>query len=210
MQRTLAALVTALLGFGLLALSAGPANADDDIWQELRDLDGTVILFRHALAPGGGDPADFDVSDCSTQRNLSAAGRIQSRDMGRQLRKENVDVARVLSSPWCRSRQTAELMEIGSVRPMMRFGSVFTASSSVADRRRKLSMRTIARHAQRDGVLVIVGHQANIIDLTGIAPASGEGVVVRFRETEEKGEVGASVGGGELEILGRVPAPAIR
>ncbi len=210
MQRTLAALVTALLGFGLLALSAGPANADDDIWHELRDLDGTVILFRHALAPGGGDPADFDVSDCSTQRNLSAAGRIQSRDMGRQLRKENVDVARVLSSPWCRSRQTAELMGIGSVRPMMRFGSVFTASSSVADRRRKLSMRTIARHAQRDGVLVIVGHQANIIDLTGIAPASGEGVVVRFRETEEKGEVGASVGGGGLEILGRVPAPAIR
>jgi len=210
MQRTLAALVTGLIGLGLLALSAAPANADDDIWNELRDLDGTVILFRHALAPGGGDPADFDVSDCSTQRNLSAAGRIQSRDMGRQLRKENVDVARVLSSPWCRSRQTAELMGIGSVRPMMRFGSVFTASSSVADRRRKLSMRTIARHAQRDGVLVIVGHQANIIDLTGIAPASGEGVVVRFRETEEKGEVGASVGGGGLEILGRVPAPAIR
>ena len=210
MQRKLAALVTGLIGLGLLALSAAPANADDDIWNELRDLDGTVILFRHALAPGGGDPADFDVSDCSTQRNLSAAGRIQSRDMGRQLRKENVDVARVLSSPWCRSRQTAELMGIGSVRPMMRFGSVFTASSSVADRRRKLSMRTIARHAQRDGVLVIVGHQANIIDLTGIAPASGEGVVVRFRETEEKGEVGASVGGGELEILGRVPAPAIR
>jgi len=210
MQRKLAALVTGLIGLGLLALSAAPANADDDIWNELRDLDGTVILFRHALAPGGGDPADFDVSDCSTQRNLSAAGRIQSRDMGRQLRKENVDVARVLSSPWCRSRQTAELMGIGSVRPMMRFGSVFTASSSVADRRWKLSMRTIARHAQRDGVLVIVGHQANIIDLTGIAPASGEGVVVRFRETEEKGEVGASVGGGELEILGRVPAPAIR
>jgi len=174
------------------------ANADADLWDDLRVEDGVVLLFRHALAPGGGDPADFDVADCSTQRNLSSAGRAQAREMGRQLQTENIDVRRVLSSSWCRSRETAELMDLGPVRSMMRFGSVFTAPSAVSARREKRAMRTIARHAKRDGVLVIVGHQANIIDLTGIAPASGEGIAVRYR------------GGRELEILGRVPAPDLR
>jgi phosphohistidine phosphatase SixA len=194
MKRVRSSLLVGVLCAAMLAPTSF-ANADDDVWDELRVEDGVVLLFRHALAPGGGDPANFDVTDCSTQRNLSSAGRAQAREMGRQLQSENVDVSRVLSSPWCRSRETAELMDLGPVRSMMRLGSVFTAPSVVSDRREKRALRTIARHAQRDGVLVIVGHQANIIDLTDIAPKSGEGVAVRYRDN------------GTLEVLGRVPAP---
>lgn len=155
-------------------------------------------MFRHAIAPGGGDPSGFRLGDCSTQRNLSTEGREQARDMGEQLRERGVPVDRVLASPWCRSKQTAELMGLGPVKTLRRLGSVFQASNATAQRRERATRRLIDRHANRDDVLVIVGHQANIIDLTGIAPTSGEGVVVRARAR-----------GGELEILGRVPAPSV-
>lgn len=184
----------------LMGISAAPGAAQaSDIWDDLARTDGVVVLYRHALAPGGGDPADFDVEDCATQRNLSAAGRRQAVRMGRQLRENDVPVARVRSSPWCRSRDTARLMRVGPVRELLRLGSVFQASERTAIRRQRATERLILRHAGREGVMVIVGHQANIIDLTGIAPTSGEGVVVRADEDT-----------GEIDILGRVPAPSTR
>jgi len=182
-----------MLAFAFVAL-ASPAQAAD-IWDELADSDGLVILYRHALAPGGGDPANFDVDDCATQRNLSAAGRRQAVRMGRQLRTRDIPVAEVISSPWCRSRDTARLMRVGPVREMSRLGSVFQSSARTAERRERATTKLIRRHAASDGVLVVVGHQANIIDLTGIAPASGEGVVVRY-----------DLDAGRIDIVGRVPA----
>jgi len=182
-----------MLAFAFVAL-ASPAQAAG-IWDELADSDGLVILYRHALAPGGGDPANFDVDDCATQRNLSAAGRRQAVRMGRQLRTRDIPVAEVISSPWCRSRDTARLMRVGPVREMSRLGSVFQSSARTAERRERATTKLIRRHAASDGVLVVVGHQANIIDLTGIAPASGEGVVVRY-----------DLDAGRIDIVGRVPA----
>ena len=182
-----------MLAFAFVALGS-PVQAAD-IWDELADSDGLVILYRHALAPGGGDPANFDVDDCATQRNLSAAGRRQAVRMGRQLRTRDIPVAEVISSPWCRSRDTARLMRVGPVREMSRLGSVFQSSARTAERRERATTKLIRRHAASDGVLVVVGHQANIIDLTGIAPASGEGVVVRY-----------DLDAGRIDIVGRVPA----
>ena len=184
-----------MLAFAFVALGS-PVQAAD-IWDELADSDGLVILYRHALAPGGGDPANFDVDDCATQRNLSAAGRRQAVRMGRQLRIRDIPVAEVISSPWCRSRDTARLMRVGPVREMSRLGSVFQSSARTAERRERATTKLIRRHAASDGVLVVVGHQANIIDLTGIAPASGEGVVVRY-----------DLDAGRIDIVGRVPAPS--
>ena len=182
-----------MLAFAFVALGS-PVQAAD-IWDELADSDGLVILYRHALAPGGGDPANFDVDDCATQRNLSAAGRRQAVRMGRQLRTRDIPVAEVISSPWCRSRDTARLMRVGPVREMSRLGSVFQSSARTAERRERATTKLIRRHAASDGVLVVVGHQANIIDLTGIAPASGEGVVVRY-----------DLDAGRIDIVGRVRA----
>lgn len=187
-----------MLALAVLALAAFaiPAQATD-IYDELRDFDGVVVLYRHALAPGGGDPPNFDVDDCATQRNLSAAGRRQAVRMGRQLRTRDIPVAGVISSPWCRSRDTARLMRVGKVREMSRLGSVFQSSDRTAQRRERATTTLIRRHADRNGVLVLVGHQANIIDLTGIAPTSGEGVVVRYQPN-----------GAGVTVIGRVPAPS--
>ena len=177
--RGVSGLIALLVAVQAICISAAPAAASDRVWEDLREGAGMVILYRHALAPGGGDPSDFDVKDCSTQRNLSDAGRRQARAMGAALRQNKVNVRRVVSSPWCRSRETAELLNVGPVRTMMRFGSTFTAPSAVAQRRESLALKTIARQSNRSGVVVVSSHQANIVDLTGIAPTSGEGIVVR-------------------------------
>jgi len=195
--RGVSGLIALLVAVQAICISAAPAAASDRVWEDLREGAGMVILYRHALAPGGGDPSDFDVKDCSTQRNLSDAGRRQARAMGAALRQNKVNVRRVVSSPWCRSRETAELLNVGPVRTMMRFGSTFTAPSAVAQRRESLALKTIARQSNRSGVVVVSSHQANIVDLTGIAPTSGEGIVVRYT-------------GEQLTVIGRVPAPAIR
>ena len=42
---------------------------------------GKLIFIRHAYAPGGGDPSNFDVNNCETQRNLNEEGRVQSKKL---------------------------------------------------------------------------------------------------------------------------------
>lgn len=192
MRPLLIAALTALL----LAFAPHPVMAaDEDVWRSLREDDGIAVLYRHALAPGGGDPEGFRLGDCSTQRNLSAEGRSQARAMGRELRRERVPVAQVRSSRWCRARDTARLLDTGSVLPTPALDSVFTAPAARAARQERQTRRLIQAHRGKEGVLLLIGHQANIIDLTGIAPSSGEGVAVR------------ADGRGRLEVVGRVPPP---
>ncbi|MDC1162976.1 histidine phosphatase family protein [Candidatus Pelagibacter sp.] len=69
---------------------------------------GKLIFVRHAYAPGGGDPSNFDVTDCSTQRNLNEEGIAQSINLGIFFTKNQIKVDKVLSSEWCRCKQTAE------------------------------------------------------------------------------------------------------
>ncbi len=187
--------LTVLVALVVVALAAPAAHANESIWRDLRSQDGLVILYRHAIAPGGGDPAGFELGDCSTQRNLSGEGRQQARAIGRELRKERVLVALVRSSRWCRALDTARLMAVGSVRPTPALDSVFTASTARALKQERRTKSLIRQHRGKAGALVLVGHQANIIDLTGIAPSSGEGVVVRMDDA------------GRIEVLGRIPAP---
>ena len=68
------------------------ASAEEMLWQKLADDDEEtyVVLLRHAIAPGTGDPEKFQLDDCSTQRNLSEAGRQQARGIGETFRDHNV------------------------------------------------------------------------------------------------------------------------
>ena len=179
---------------GLSVLFAGPAQAQGDLWAQMREDRGLVVLMRHAIAPGGGDPAGFTLGDCSTQRNLSAEGRAQARAIGQQFARERVPIAAVRSSQWCRAADTARLLNLGIVKHTTALNSVFTAPDQVATKRQKAAERLINSHRGKPGVLVLVGHQANIIDLTGIAPSSGGAVVVRADAQ------------GNIKVVGEIPA----
>ena len=161
--------VAAMLGLG------GPARADEAAWQALRS-GGHALLLRHALAPGTGDPSNFVLTDCATQRNLSAAGRDQARRLGAAVREAGVRVDRVLSSRWCRALETARLMEVGPVEPFPPIDSFFQDRGEGPAQTRELEA-FLAGLA--DDTVVMVTHQVNITALTGIVPRSGEGVVVR-------------------------------
>lgn len=172
----------------LLCLALAPA------WS-LALQDGDVLLYRHALAPGGGDPAGFRPGDCRTQRNLSAAGREQARQLGEALRQRigALQVKAVWASPWCRTLETARLAFPGmAVVTEPAFGSFFARPEDEG----AMLAQARARLAgwRGPGLLVVVTHQVTITGLSGIFPASGEGVAMRW-----------SPAGGEL--LGRLPAP---
>ena len=166
-----------------------------EIWQKLRTGRGYAVLLRHALAPGTGDPAGFRLGDCSTQRNLSAEGRRQAIAIGAQWRRERMPVDRVLTSRWCRARDTARLLAVGTVTAYPALDSSFTVSEAVAAQRAAQVRGLIARHRGQPGVLVLVGHQVNITDVTGVVPASGQAVVVKARAD------------GTVRVVGTLPAP---
>lgn len=181
----------------LLALSAsvavpGFARADEAAWAALKSP-GAVVLFRHALAPGGGDPPGFKAGDCSTQCNLNEEGRIQAKRIGQTLRDRGVKVQAVWHSAWCRTRDTAQQAFPDLREPVLRAEPVF--NSFFSDRSTEPAQTAAARSMllawRGPGTLVVVTHQVNITQLTEIFPQSGEGVVLR-RE------------GGKLVIKGRI------
>ena len=70
---------------------------------------GKLIFIRHAYAPGSGDPDNFNLNDCSTQRNLSNEGRNQAKNIGEFLKKNKIKIEKVISSEWCRCKDTSSL-----------------------------------------------------------------------------------------------------
>lgn len=116
--------ITFVLSLSFTALIANANNeTDDDLG--LASGVGKVIIVRHAIAPGTGDPSNFEVDDCSTQRNLDTSGRNQALAMGDWLRSQGVDSARVYSSQWCRCKDTAELLKLGPVKELPALNSFY-------------------------------------------------------------------------------------
>ena len=84
------------------------ADSKKNIIENLK-VGGKLIFIRHAYAPGGGDPENFNIYDCSTQRNLSENGKIQSRKIGNFFTENKIKIEKVYSSEWCRCKETASL-----------------------------------------------------------------------------------------------------
>lgn len=152
-------------------------GADEASWEALRQ-GGRVVLLRHALAPGTGDPPGFRLEDCRTQRNLSDEGRDQARAIGEAFRRRGIPVDRVFSSRWCRCRETAALA-FGVYQAHPALDSFF--SNPEREREQTAALRDLLReHHPGPGNLVLVTHQVNITAFTGIVPASGEMVLVKL------------------------------
>ena len=163
----------------LLGLLAGPDAAGADAaaaWAAL-GAGRHVALMRHADAPGGiGDPAGFRLDDCATQRNLSDKGRGDAAKIGARLKAEGIAMEKVLASPWCRCMETAKLMRLGAVEAAPTFSNVVVLRAQADQLAAGAGAVIDGWHG--NGTLLVVTHGANIFDLTGVSPASGEIVVV--------------------------------
>ena len=109
-------LPTVLVLLSCLSLQSAYAN-EEAIWDKLQGTNpkGYVLLLRHTLAPGVGDPENFKLNDCSTQRNLSQVGRDDAKSVGEWLKRRDIKITRVESSRWCRAKETAQLLGIGRI-----------------------------------------------------------------------------------------------
>lgn len=160
----------------MLAASALSANASEaGAWEALRA--GAIVLFRHAHAPGGGDPAGMRLGDCTTQRNLDSEGRSQATRIGEAFRINGIFVGAVLHSEWCRTADTAELAFPGRGKAEAAFNSFFEDHSLSA--KQTAAARKILLDWSGPGTLFISTHQVNITALTDVVPSSGEGVVLQ-------------------------------
>lgn len=169
-MRSCFAILTVLVCLGPASL----ASAQD--WNLLKEP-GAVVLMRHALAPGTGDPANFKLDDCATQRNLDARGRVQARRVGEMMREAGVAFDHVWTSQWCRSEQTAQLLEMGEVIEVPSLNSHFAGQGDRVAQTRDTLARL--RDLPDDATVILVTHQVNILALSGSYARSGELVVTR-------------------------------
>ena len=95
-----------LILFFLIVFLPKELLASDKLVNELKE-GGKIVMIRHAHAPGNGDPGNFLLSDCTTQRNLNDEGIQESINIGIFFKKNNVEIDKVLSSEWCRCKDTA-------------------------------------------------------------------------------------------------------
>ena len=172
-------LLVCLLGLNGLA-TAVAVSAHADMIGKMKD-GGHILMIRHALAPGTGDPANFRIGDCATQRNLDDRGRNQARSIGDWLRTNGIGSARVYSSQWCRCLETAKLLEMGSVTELPALNSFYELTQN-REPNLKALRKFIAKQPS-DGVLIIlVTHLVTISAIADEGVSSGEGVLLKLNE----------------------------
>jgi len=150
-----------------------------DLAKKLQTSD-YVLLMRHALAPGTGDPALYNLEDCATQRNLSAEGRKQAVTIGHWLKKQGVTTVQLYSSPWCRCKDTATLLDFAGFKVEPTLGSFFDEMQK-GDERTQALQRFIAEQTKAKGTkaLILVTHHVNIFAYMGENIGSGDMVLAR-------------------------------
>jgi len=159
----------------LCAWAVSVAEGADSTWEALR-APGSVVVLRHSFAPGGFDPPDARLDDCSTQRNLDERGRAQAQRIGEAFRQRGVSVGTVLSSPRCRCLDTGRLA-FGRAEP---WDPLQGALNDTERRRRHLAEIKNAMAAHRSGSpLVLVTHGSVVTGLTGLSIQMGAFVVLR-------------------------------
>ena len=182
---------TAAVCGALLVLLPSAAPATEALWSQLKK-GGQIVLMRHAVTtPGVGDPPGFRLDDCVTQRNLTDAGREEAKRVGAAFRLRGIAVERVLTSPWCRCIETANLA-FGKAEISTALSNLFTHPEN-RDRQVR-EMRELV-DIPRAGNRVWVSHGATIAALTGVSLATAEMLIVTPQQR------------GGFVVLGRLSVP---
>ena len=136
-----------------------------------------VIFIRHALAPGNGDPSNFDLANCATQRNLNKVGIEQSKNIGVFFTENKIKIDLVLSSQWCRCKDTAKYA-FKNFKEFSALNSTFQSSYAKNQPKQLRELKTYVKNWKTNGGnLVLVTHFSIITAITTAVPSSGEIIV---------------------------------
>ena len=151
------------------------AYSNENIQNILND-GGKIIFIRHAYAPGGGDPINFDISDCSTQRNLNEEGIIQSINIGNFFLKNDIKIDKILSSEWCRCKETAKYA-FKKFETKNFLNSFFSQKFANNKNQQIKELKEYVQNWDSKKNLVLVTHYVIILEVTNSTVSSGEMVV---------------------------------
>ena len=160
----------------IFSLISFHSYSSEQNWKPAQDGD-KIILIRHAKAPGGGDPEGFKIEDCKTQRNLDLMGINQSKKIGKLFREKNIKIDKVLSSQWCRCKDTAKY----AFRDFKEFSALNSTFTPPYDQNEKQQIKDLKNYVSnwngKGGNLVLVTHYVIILAITGETTRSGEIVI---------------------------------
>ena len=163
------------------------ADLNQNLMKQL--VDGEKLIFiRHAYAPGSGDPNNFNLNDCLTQRNLSEEGRKQAQKIGEFFEKNKIKIEKVFSSEWCRCKETAKIaFEDYSTK---NFLNSFYSSKYAKNRTKQIKeLNDYVRQFKSSKNLVFVTHYVLISEVLDYASSSGE-IVVSDKNFNMIGSIG--------------------
>ncbi|MGH3137586.1 MAG: histidine phosphatase family protein [Gaiellaceae bacterium] len=174
-----------------LALPSGEA-ADPRLADQLR-RGGVVLVIRHAATDFSKPDQDpVDLKDCRTQRNLSAEGRRDARGIGEGARRLQLRIGAVLSSPFCRTRETARLAFGRATVSSALLNTIVAAHDAAWRRQIRAARRLLGTKPAAGHVTVLVTHGSVVGDATGHALEEGETLVFR------------PLGSGRFRLVGRI------
>ena len=151
------------------------ADLNQNLINELKQ-GGKLIFVRHAYAPGGGDPINFNISICNTQRNLNNLGRKQADKIGSLFRGNNISVHKVYSSEWCRCKETA-LIAFNKFETKNFLNSFFSSKFSQNKNYQIKGFKRFIKSWDGKKNLIFVTHYVFISEILGYAPSSGEIII---------------------------------
>ena len=155
--------------------SSVKADSKKNIIEKLK-AGGNLIFIRHAYAPGGGDPENFNIYDCSTQRNLSESGRIQSKKIGNFFKENKIKIKNVYSSEWCRCKETASLA-FKSFKTKTFLNSFFSSKFAHKKKSQIKDFQKFLNNWDKKNNLIFITHYVVISEILDYPPSSGEIVV---------------------------------
>ena len=158
------------------------AVANHNFVRKVKEINANVVFLRHALAPGIGDPLNFVLGNCATQRNLNASGRSQARSIGNYFKNQGITFSKILTSEWCRCVHTVLEMKMGTWSVFSGLNSFFENYSGKYKVLEELYAELDI--IQGNELVLMVTHQVVIFEVTNILPASGDLVLYNTRTKE--------------------------
>ena len=151
------------------------ADLNQNLINELKQ-GGKLIFIRHAYAPGGGDPDNFNINHCNTQRNLSDSGREQAFKIGSFFKVNNIFIDRIYSSEWCRCKETA-LIAFDKFTTKDFLNSFFSSKFAKNKDSQVKRLKQFIKNSDDSKNLIFISHYVVIKEVLNISPNSGEMII---------------------------------
>ena len=162
------------------------ADLNENLINELEE-GGKLIFIRHAFAPGSGDPENFDINECGTQRNLNKDGKTQARKIGNYLSRNKILIDKVISSEWCRCKETA-LLAFKKFETKSFLNSFYSSKFIKNKDQQMKELKMYIKNWKSKKNLVLVTHYVVISEMLDYNPSSGE-IVISDRNFKKLGNI---------------------